>query len=276
MKRRAKIQMLTLGSPSEWMASAGLSAAIALCLCLLAVERVKPELLQGVKSNSLDIVTPVAHLIAAPKETLADWAARTRAFFNTYEENAALKLANAELLKWQAAAKELRYENEELRSLLHMVPDSNVHYVTTRIVSDISATSSFTALISAGVKEGIKKNQAVINSEGLIGRVIEAGEHNARVLLLADSNSHIPVIGERGRHKAMLSGRGRGDLTLRYVERGDQFAVGERLITSGDGGLLPPGILVGSVSTVDGVNVGVRPMTNADSASIVTVVDYRF
>lgn len=276
MKRRAKIQMLTLSAPAQFATSVALATMLTACLTLVIIERVKPEILQPFKASGADFIAPVAQLISAPKQTLADANNAVHAFFTTYQENVSLKYANQELLKWQVAAKELRQENEELRSLLHMVPDSNVHYVTTRMVSDIGATSSFTALISAGAKDGVKKHQAVISPEGLIGRVADVGETSSRVLLLSDSNSHIPVVGERGRHKAMLSGRGRGDLTLRYVERGDQFSIGERLVTSGDGGLLPPGILVGSVTAVEGVAVDVRPLADADAAATVTVIDYKF
>jgi rod shape-determining protein MreC len=276
MKRRTKTQILTRNTPTHVASVLALGAALVLCGLLIVVERVKPEALQSVKSTGVDVIYPIAELISSPKRMWANVTGNISAFIHTYRENESLKLANAELLKWQVAAKEIRQENENLRSLLHMVPEKGVHYVTTRLVADIGATSSFTALISGGSKDGIKKHQAVISSEGLIGRVIEVGANSSRVLLLADSNSHIPVVGERGRQKAMLSGRGRGEMALKYVERGDQFAVGERLVTSGDGGLLPPGILVGTVNSVDGVMVNVLPIADANHASVVTVIDYQF
>ncbi len=276
MKRRTKTQMLALNTPSQLAGMIALAAVVGLCGLLVMMERIHPEALQSIKSRGTDVAYPLAEVISSPKRAWLSVTDNISSFIHTYQENKSLKLANTELLKWQIAAKELRQENENLRSLLHMVPENGVHYVTARLISDIGATSSFTALISAGSKDGVKKHQAVISAEGLIGRVIETGAHSSRVLLLTDSNSHIPVVGERGRQKAMLSGSGRDELRLKYVERGNQFSVGERLVTSGDGGLLPPGILVGSVASVDGVLVSVKPTADANRAEIVTVVDYQF
>lgn len=276
MKRRSKLYIPALQHPASMLGAMALFAMLACAMLALVVERVKPEWLQPLKSSSLDIVTPIASLISAPKQTVADISTGVQHFFATYEENTSLRLANQELLKWQTTATNVQHENEDLRALMRMVPDSHVSFVTTRMIGDIGATTSFTALIQAGTKHGVRAHQAVISPEGLIGRVSEVSERHARVLLLSDSNSHIPVVGEKGRQKAMLSGHGHGDLMLRYVERGDQFAVGERLVTSGDGGLLPPGILVGTVNAVEGTSVSVRPLADIDAASIVTVIDYQF
>jgi rod shape-determining protein MreC len=80
-----------------------------------------------------------------------------------------------------------------------------------------------------------------------VGRVVQLGERSARVLLVTDFNSRVPVMGEASGLRAILFGD-RDDLgTLTDLpERGD-FILGERVLTSGEGGIFPRGIVVGEI-----------------------------
>jgi rod shape-determining protein MreC len=96
-----------------------------------------------------------------------------------------------------------------------------------------------------------------VNENGLVGRVVSVGQHSSRVLMLDDYNSRIPVMGESSRVRAVLAGQAtrRPELSLYpyqlqaprmdFIVGAQSLREGERVITSGDGGLYPRGISVG-------------------------------
>ena len=158
-----------------------------------------------------------------------------------------------------------------------MVPEGQPNYITARMVGGFGQNHKHVALISAGLEDGVKKNRAVIGAEGLIGRVIEVGKQNARILLITDINANIPVVNERSGFKAILTGhRGRASLRLELADKPNMFQAGDQLVTSGDGGMIPAGIPVASITSVDGTTIFAAPLANADQSAMVTVVDYRF
>ena len=118
------------------------------------------------------------------------------------------------------------------------------------------------------------KGQAVINNEGLTGRVVSAGQHSARILLLTDLNSRIPVIMESSREKAVLAGDNTPHPRLKFLAVDARVNVGDRIVTSGQGGVFPPGLPVGVVSLVSEERALVQPYVNWDRLEHVTVLDY--
>ena len=79
----------------------------------------------------------------------------------------------------------------------------------------------------------------------MIGRVIEVGKKSARVLLVTDINSQIPVFFEKSKHKAIVIGNNSDLLEVKYLKSRVKLFDKERIITSGEGGLLPRGLAVG-------------------------------
>jgi rod shape-determining protein MreC len=175
------------------------------------------------------------------------------------EENARLKAENARLLQWQTVARRLDQENQGLRDLMNLVPDPKARFLTARVV---------------GGSGGVRKNQAVITGEGLIGRVSEVGERAARVLLLSDINSHIPVFIERTRERAVLFGDNSSRMQLHYLPPDVAAKAGDRIVTSGHGGTFPPGLPVGVITAVENGLVQVQPFVDWEQAEYVRLVDY--
>src|SRR5262249_35806974 len=121
---------------------------------------------------------------------------------------------------------------------------------------------------------GVRKNQAVTTGEGLIGRVSEVGERAARVLLITDINSNIPVFIERTRERAIAHGDSSNSLVLKYLPGDLTATVGDRIVTSGHGGVFPPGLPVGVITSVQGGVVTVQPYVDWDQIEYVRLVDY--
>ena len=246
-------------------------AVIATGLLLVVVARVNPNGAARMRGVMLDIVTPVWSVVRAPFDgagRAADWASD---YLGAVSRNRRLEgeLAGARLEVQGATAD--RVALRQLRALQQVrVPERRL-VVTARIVSATSGSVVRSAMISAGRSDGVGPGLPVIGADGLIGRTIEAGAHAARVLLLADPASRIPVTVVRTGQSALLVGTNRPALELRDRVGADvPLRAGDRLVTSGDGGVFPPGVPVGTIiSTSEPVEV--RPAANPVGAGFVSI-----
>ena len=96
-----------------------------------------------------------------------------------------------------------------------------------------------------------------MSEHGLVGRVIGVTDGASRVLLLTDVASRTPVMIDRTNARAILTGDGGPNPRLDYLRGHDPIQEGDRLLTSGDGGVLPRGLPVGTaVKGLDGALAG--------------------
>ena len=231
--------------------------------------------MDGMRSHVMDGFAPVLDAISQPAAGAASAVEWMSEYGRLHDENLRLKDENAKLLEWQQAALRLEAENSGLRGLLKYRPDPALQFVTARVIADPGGAYVRTLLVSAGRRDGVHKGEAAMSAEGLIGRVVDVGEWSSRVLLLTDLNSGIPVMLENSRNRAILEGNNSAEPRLLYLPHGTTATVGERVVTSGTGGMIPPGLPVGVVSaTADHGGVAVRPMVDMDRVEYVRLVDF--
>lgn len=170
----------------------------------------------------------------------------------------------------------LQVQNRALRELLRMpLSEPAVIRTTARILGDSGGTFVQTRLIDAGADRGVEEGMAVMGPRGLVGRVVRVGERSARVLLLTDLNSRIPVMVDRTRDQGILEGDNTGFPRLRFLPLVPGLAVGDRVLTSGVGGVLPPGLLVGEIARVGEQEATVRPLVDWSRLDHVSVLHWR-
>ena len=273
MKHFRTARLISLPS-REWSSRTALVTLTAMSLSLVIFSQTGSPAATRLRANVLDILTPVVSFVSAPVNALASAGNWVSEMASLRSDNIALKNANTQLLQWQSLAKDMEAENKNLRAMLNVVPSKKNRYVTARVVSDMSGPYVRSALIGAGTENSVKKDQAVINERGLVGRVVEVGDGSARVLLLADINSRIPVVAEASGEKVILVGNNNNLPTLSYLAPDSRIKVGERIVTSGDGGVFPRGLAVGIVKSVEKGVVQVQPFVDMNSTEYVSVVDY--
>jgi rod shape-determining protein MreC len=121
----------------------------------------------------------------------------------------------------------------------------------------------------------LARGQAAITGGGLVGRLTEVGSRAGRVLLITDLNSRIPVVVERSHANAVLAGDNSERLRLLYANApAETIKIGDRIVTSGEGGVFPPGLPVGIVAAVDGGGPRVEPYVELSQLESVLIVDY--
>lgn len=266
---------ITPVAPRHWLLRASLLLMITASVVLVVMGRQGNPTVAQWRTQAMDVVTPVLAAAASPMEALSGIGEWFGEMADLRAQNLALKNENRKLLEWQAAAKSLEAENNALRQIVKAAPAGKKHYITARIVSDLGGPYVQAALLAAGVDHGVAKNQAVVNERGLIGRVVETGMTSSRVLLLGDVNSRVPVMMETTREKGMLAGSSSGVPRLTYLPVDSSVAAGDRIVTSGDGGMFPQGIPVGVVQAVDKDGASVQLFADPARAEFVTIIDYR-
>lgn len=274
--KRIPATAISVLPPRHWIHGVSRAMLIGAGLTLLVMSKTGNPVAANLRTAILDTVTPFIAAAASPFDAIAGAGAWMTSVVDMRAENIALKNQNIQLLQWQAAAKRMEAENASLKRLLHVVPAKKSSYVTVHLVSDFGGPYAQSALINGGVAQGIAIDQAVINEDGLVGRVIETGETSARVLLLGDINSRVPVMTEHSRERSMLTGTNGRLPVLNYLPAHNAINVGDRIVTSGDGGIFPAGIPVGVVASIEGHTVTVQPFADITRIEYVSAIDYSF
>ena len=250
------------------------SALVLLSIALMVIGRADGSLIEHIRTKTSDVLAPVLEAVTQPVTAVTDAVAHVRALTELYRENERLKTENAALMQWQQVARRLDNENSGLRALMNYQPEGSVWFITGRVIGTSGGAFSRNLLINRGTLDSVAKGQAVSAGSGLVGRVTEVGDRAARVLMITDLNSRIPVQIDGNHDRAILAGDNTDRPQLAYVGPHTKINVGDRIVTSGDGGVFPPGMPVGTVASVDGGNIRVEPFADLSRVEYLRVVDF--
>jgi len=247
---------------------------IVAAFALMLLGKADTVLVERARTAVVDAVAPILEIASRPVGTVRDFFDQIRELSDLRAENAALRRENQRLRQWQAVAQRLEAENLALRELAQTVPDAGLRFVTARVIGDTGGAFARSALVNAGSRDGVAKNQAAITSEGLAGRITEVGLRSARVLLITDINSRIPVLVGDGRERAILGGDNTGQPKLLYLMPNSEIRPGDRVITSGHGGVFPPDLPVGIVTQASETAMRVQPYIDWAHLEYLRLADY--
>jgi len=243
---------------------------IALAIVLVLLGRAQPGLFDQVRARVTDMLAPALETARAPVHGLDRFVGSITEVFSVYEQNLKLKEENARLRQWRNVATVLQARVTRYQTLLHAVPDPKLNAVLARVIGRASRPFLQTMILDAGRQDKAMPGQAVVDARGMIGRVYLTGQRTSWVILLTDLNSRIPVTiasaaDKSGNVQAMMTGDNTAMPVLDIVSRQDALHAGDQVVSSGDGGLLPSGLPIGTV--VDDGNGGWRVALLAEPAS---------
>lgn len=241
---------------------------------LMLVGKMEPAAYERARAQVTDAVAPILDAVSRPLDVAQDLIGEGRTLLALREENAQLRASHDRLMQWQSIARNLETENKALRELLKFEATTDTHSVSARVIGDSGGAFARTMILNAGSRAGVRKGQAAITGAGLVGRIQEVGLRSSRLLLLADLNSRIPVVIESSRVRGVVAGTNGETLRLVHLPPDVVAAPGDRLVTSGHGGALPPGLPVGIVSVVNDAGVEVEPFIDTSRLEIVQVLDF--
>jgi rod shape-determining protein MreC len=242
--------------PLTWTVGVAVVVAAVAAVALLLSDR--RETLQsglyGAARAAADIgASPVGQAVSAPGRWTGQGAQYVRDYFGAVSENRRLRAENAQLRQAQAQAVALEDTNARYRALLGFKTNPPIPMASARVILDSRGPFADTRLADAGREKGVEVGNPVMNERGLVGRVIGVTHGASRVLMLTDVASRTPILIDRTDARAIMTGDASSTPKLEYLRGADPIKTGDRVLTSGDGGMIPRGLPVGTaVKGLDG------------------------
>ena len=214
----------------------------------------------------LDPLLGTAQTVALPAQVAA---ARTRngvsSTWRGWFGGVALERENEQLQKQVASLKleveqlkNVDAENLRLRRITEIIATKNPKPQVAEVVAWLPSAQEQTIMIAQGTRQGVQRDQVVRTAEGLLGKIIEVGPLSAKVRLLVDPDSGVGAVVGAGKAFGILRGveERQGKLIRRYhlelthLDKLADVKPGDTIETSGQGGVFPPGIPIGTVESV--------------------------
>jgi rod shape-determining protein MreC len=241
---------------------------------LIVLGQFKPQLLTPIRVHVVDSLAPILDSLSRPAELMQTAELAWQEWFALRDEVKRLRIENARLKAWEHTGTSLQAENHELKALLNFRSEPVASNLTARVIAATGAPFAASLIVTAGSRDGVKKNMTAVSDDGLVGRVIEVGEWSARILLLTDPESRIPVSTADQATQAIIAGDGSRNLNLRYLPLDTKITAGTRLLSSGHGGLLPPQLPV-AVAEMDATGKLIwQPIADTNRLHYVRLVEY--
>ena len=241
---------------------------------LMLLGKAETVLLERTRTVVTDAVAPILDAFARPAATVGDIVGGIEDLIALHGENARLREENARLRRWQVVARQLEAENRNLRALTNAKREPLGSFISGRVIADSSGAYARSLLINAGRRDGVHKGQVAVAGLDVVGRVTEVGERSARILLLTDLNSRLPVVIDSSRERAILVGNNTSRPRLEYLPGEVRLSPGDRIVTSGHGGVFPAGLPVGRVAKITDTGITVAPFVDWDRLEFVRVIDF--
>ena len=223
-------------------------AGIVIGLILLVVSLVAPTAFANIRGAALDVTGPVASALYEVTATAEGLVTGADDYWDAARQNGELKRERKAMLQRMIEAKAIVQENQQLKATLELRQHSRETIAVGRVVGSSFNSPRRFAILSAGKKDGVQEGMPVRSPDGLVGRIIDAGELASRVLLISDRTSIVPARLLRNAMPVIAQGRGDGTIDVRPLEVGrNPFRRGDVIITSGTGGLYPPLVPVGKI-----------------------------
>ena len=243
----------------EYLKKNGIRLGVVI-LAVVLVALLAGRVLGGRADFLTNAIVTVREPIRQAASSVADWLDGIYGYLFEYEqlkaENESLKIQLAEAKEEARAGKGALDENERFRNLLGFAEKhSDYVFESARIVSWSASNwgSSFT--VNKGEKNGIEVGDCVVNEYGaLVGQISELGESSATVRTLIDVDTSIGALVGADGSAAMLMGdytlMRQGQVKVTWLTEGAQLFLEDDVLTSGSGGLIPQGIVIGSVASI--------------------------
>lgn len=270
--RKTNVSALAL-TPASWFQRFSFGLMLLLAIAFLLLSFLKPVAGDRVRNQLTDAFAPALGGIAAPVSGIAEFISTLSNLTELRAENERLLAENERLRQYQTAVMQLEAENKGLRDLLNLplVPEQRL--TVARVIADAGGPFVRNVVVMAGSDQGVRSGLVAMAGGGLAGRIISSGSSSSRVLLINDINAHVPVLLETSRYHAMVTGTNGPELRLEQLPPDFRVRKGDRLITSGVGGIYPPGLPVGVVSESRDGSILVQPLADLGRLELVQILD---
>ena len=241
----------------------------------MLLNKTNTALIEKTSTTFGEFVTPITELLVFPASAVLNGYEYLRSLRKIDSENQALREENRRLTIANAKNRALEIENKMLSDLLNYAAPPQAEFITARVVAQEGTAFAHALTVYIGGNPKVAKGQVAISDKGVIGRVEDVGTNYAKIALINNINSRISVMTEGSRVRAILIGKNDIWPELVFVPRDAQINVGDKIVTSGIGGVFPAGLPVGEVAAVEGENIKVKPANQLSRLEYVMIVNYK-
>lgn len=221
---------------------------VLLCLFFLFILwRIDSPRVERMRAAVVDAVVPKVSWVLTPVTMTFEMAGNFRTYQQLYRQNQDLRRELQQMKAWKEAALQLEQQNAQLLDLNNLQLDPKLTFVTGVILADSGSPFRQSVLLNIGARDGIRDGWAAMDGIGVVGRISGVGRDSARVILLTDTNSTIPVRIQPSAQDALMVGDNSPQPYADFIETPELVRPGDRVVTSGDGGVFPPDPLVGQI-----------------------------
>ena len=214
---------------------------------IFLIWRIDSPRVERFRAAVIDRVVPNMDWALVPVTKLVGMVESFQSYASLYEQNQELRRELQQMKAWKEAAVQLEQQNAKLLAQNQVRLDPKLTSVSGVVLADSGSPFRQSVLLNVGSRDGIVDGWATMDGLGLVGRISGVGQTTARVILLTDASSRIPVTIQPSGQKAMLVGDNSPNPPVEFLETPEQVRPGDRVISSGDGGVFPAGLLVGQV-----------------------------
>jgi rod shape-determining protein MreC len=226
---------------------------------LLALNHLRPAEVYDIRRHLNDAIFLSLDWLGRPLAILEKKIFHLQNFITNIHRLQELEYHFQELEIWQHRARQFQHENQKLRESLRYVKRELPVVATVRAFFSFDGRYLQSMMVEAGEAEGIQLNQPVIAYGRLIGRIIEVSPHSSRVLLITDLHSRIPIETEWSHLRGILTGTNSKRLAFLHEREKKDLLEGELVFTTGEGGILPSGYLIGKLVVTEQEEIFVDP-----------------
>lgn len=236
-----------------------LTGVLILCLAgLFLAWRIDSPRVERMRAQITDAVVPNFEWMLTPLTATVNLFRDFQSYQRVVGQNQELRRELQQMKAWKEAALQLEQENARLMDLNKVRLDPRLTHVTGVVLADSGSPFRQSVLLNVGARDGIVDGWATMDGIGLVGRISGVGENTARVILLTDSASRIPAIIQPSGQRALVQGDNTVAPPVSFLENRDVVRPGDRVVTAGDGGVFPAGLLIGQVAEDPGGRLRVR------------------
>lgn len=235
--------------------------------------------LRRIQDAAISIVAPLQSGVGEVFGPVGDMFSTISKIGTLKKENAELRSEVKALQGQQTRFPEVLRENRRLKALTAQKDWVQGRTLGAKVIGVGPSNQEWTVFVDKGSAHGLREDMAVVSSEGLVGRIVLAGEAYSKVILAIDpqhsAGARLTSSGETG----VVSGRSDQDLRFDLIDPATKITKGETVVTSGyDRGIYPSGIPIGRVTgsrtAQDGLSksASVRPFVKFSRLDTVLVL----
>ncbi|WP_281972515.1 rod shape-determining protein MreC [Ruegeria faecimaris] len=247
-------------------------------LCLLGiflVWRIDSPRVERFRAQVVDNVVPSMDWAMVPVTAAVNLARDFQSYQRLSEQNQELRSELRLMRAWKEAALQLEQENARLLDLNNVRLDPRLTYITGVVMADSGSPFRQSVLLNVGERDGIMDGWATMDGIGVVGRISGVGPDTARVILMTDASSAIPATIQPSGQTALIAGDNTAAPVVEFLENRELVRPGDRVVTSGDGGVFPGGLLIGQITADPGGRLRVRLSADFERLKFLRVLRYQ-